>query len=286
MTATPALDFLRRVQVWQESDANKTAGLIVVMPGHEQSELGEILAEADTAGNQNWSENRARRWLVGYREMENEQHVLTTGQRAELEAVVRQVAAEDRLTGTRTAHWTPRRKPLSRNRLTVLIILVTVITGVAVAIGIAAIIQAATGTGNGSPPAAGAPANPAPPQPGQLTDLQHFRADWNVPLVASPDAGNPARLVLLQDGLYYPTPWVVPAGDAGWVTDTTGSIAGQPVINGGQAGVTDSNGTTWTVAVGQPFAVASNPQVILRVLHDGTVQSMPGAHASAIRVHA
>ena len=137
MTATPALDFLRRVQVWQESDANKTAGLIVVMPGHEQSELGEILAEADTAGNQNWSENRARRWLVGYREMENEQHVLTTGQRAELEAVVRQVAAEDRLTGTRTANWTPRRKPLSRNRHTVLIIVISVITGVAVAIAVA-----------------------------------------------------------------------------------------------------------------------------------------------------
>jgi hypothetical protein len=283
MTATPALDFCRKVQAWQESDANKTAGLVVIMPDREQSELGAILTEAGTVGNLNWSENRARRWLVGYREMENDQRVLTPAQRAELNDIVRQVTAEDRLTGTRTASWKPLQRPLIPRKVP--LILAAILAVLAAVLG----IRAATGSGSSqvSPPAAGAPANPAgvPQVAPVLTPLQQFRQDWNVPAGAQASAGNPAALVLLDNGLYYPASWAIPAGDAAWAPDITGTLTGLPIVHGGQADVTDSDGTTWTIAVGQPFVLSSDPGTVLRVLRDATVQSMPASHAIVIRRH-
>lgn len=280
-TPTPALDFCRKVQTWQETDANKTAGLTMIMPQHEEDTLTAILAEADHAGNLNWSELRARRWLVGYREMENEQRILTAEQRAELGAVVDQVAAEERLTGSRTTRWQPTRREPSIARFAVT--LLAVIIAVAAAL---AGIKALAGSSQGSPPPAG-PAAAAPQQPAQgpLTDLQQFRADWNVPSAASASAGeDQVHLVLLQDGLYYPAPWIILPGDPGWVTDTTGRVTATE--QGGMVAVTDSDGTTWTVFTGRPFVLASNPQVVFRVLHDATIQSMPQPHAIRVRTRA
>jgi hypothetical protein len=54
-------------------------------------------------------------------------------------------------------------------------------------------------------------------------------------------------------------------------------------VHGSQADVTDSDGTTWTIAVGQPFVFGSSPQVVFRVLRDGTIESMPDAHAITVR---
>jgi hypothetical protein len=60
MTATPALDFLRKVQVWQEDEANKTAGLVVVMPAREETTLAGILADQARGWDWRTLEPRAR----------------------------------------------------------------------------------------------------------------------------------------------------------------------------------------------------------------------------------
>jgi hypothetical protein len=249
----------------------------MLMPAREQADLDHILAQvrqASTAGLPPLEE-RARYWLVGYRELERQQRVLTEQQRTELNAVVDRLAPAPRKTRQRQIR--------QRTGEPVILAVIIALTSILILVGVLGIRMLVT-SGNGSPPAAGAPADPGQqPAPGALTDLQQFRADWNVPAGASASAGHPAQLVLLQNGLYYPAPWSVPAGDAGWVPDTTGTLAGQPAIHGNQADVTDSDGTAWTVAVGQPFVLAANPQVVLRVLRDAAVQSMPQPHAIAVR---
>lgn len=273
---TPALDFCRKVDTWQRADG-ASSGLPVLLPDREQDSLAAILAAFECRGATAQLENRARFWLIGYRELVTQQGGLTPAQERELDGIVSQLRGTARQSRA-SRHpagvlRSPVRNPVLWTVLVGLIVFAAVLTGHVLA-----------GSPQGSPPAAGAPVNPAAgPQQGPLTDLQQFRADWDVPAAATADAGNPAGLVLLQDGLYYPAPWTIPAGDPGWVTDTTGSVAGTPVIHDGLADIADSNGTAYTVAIGQPFALASSPQVLLRVLRDATVQSMPQPHAIAVR---
>jgi hypothetical protein len=277
-TPTPALDFLRKVQVWQEDEANKTAGLVVIMPESEQSGLSVILRSASRHGDRLTTEDLARRWLIGYRELELQQRVLTDEQRAELNDVISQDVA--RRTGQRQPG--PRQRRRVKPWQWILIASISLGLG----LGAAGFAHALAGSANGAPPAAGAPVNPAQqPAQGPLTDLQQFRADWDVPSAASADAGNPAQVVLLQDGLYYPAPWVIPAGDAGWTASPADGADMKWSVHGNQADVTDADGTTWTVAAGQPFVLASNPQAVFRVLRDGTLESMPQPHAITARHH-
>jgi len=271
---TPALDFLRKVQVWQEDDANKTAGLVVVMPDSEDQTLAGLLRTFDSLGATSGLENRARYWLIGYRELEDRQRVLTEDQRAELHAIT------DRLMSDyRQAHAQPRQRRHLKPWQWITIAAASVLIG----FGAAGLVHALAGSSNGAPPPARPVAQaPQHPAPGLLTDLQQFRADWNVPAVAIGAAGSPQALVLLQDGLYYPSPWTVPAGDPGW-QDNLDDAGFTVTVHGSLADVTDSTGITYTVAVGQPFVTAGNTQLVLRVLRDGTIQSMPGPHAIAVR---
>jgi len=276
-TPTPALDFLRKVQVWQEDDANKTAGLVVVMPDSEDETLAGLLRTFDSLGATSGLENRARMWLIGYRELEDRQRVLTEDQRAELHAII------DRLLSDYREQRQNAKPSRQRRRLRPWQWIAVGLASALIGLGAAGLVHALAGSGNGSPPAAGpVAAAPQHPAPGPLTDLQQFRADWNVPAVAIGAAGNAQQLVLLQDGLYYPSPWTVPAGVPGW-QDNLDDAGFTVTVHGSLADVTDSTGITYTVAVGQPFVPAGNTQLVLRVLRDGTIQSMPGPHAIAVR---
>jgi uncharacterized cupin superfamily protein len=272
---TPATDFLRKVQTWQEDDANRTAGLVVVMPDREEQSLDGLLAELRVSGRSAALEDRARTWLVGYREMEARQRVLTEEQRAELDSICAVIPLWQ-ARREREQHSRSRSKLRSRVIVAVIVGVIALIAG----IGTRALIS----SDQPGPPPAGVvqPANPGP-QPGPLTGQQQFRADWDVPQAATADAGNPAALVWLdaQDQLYHPVLWTVPAGDAGWQDDTAGSISAS--VQGGDVTVTDSDGNSWTVSPGQPFVISSDPQVVYRVLRDGTIQSMPQPHAIRVR---
>lgn len=273
---TPALDFCRKVQTWQEDEANKTAGLVVVMPDREDDTLAGLLRTFESLGATRGLEDRARMWLVGYRELEDRQRVLTGAQRAELHDITDRIRAERQ----RQPQERPRKQ---RTRSRKLDILAIALVSAALGLFLAFLVHVLAGSGNGSPPPAG-PVAQAPQQPAQgpLTDLQQFRADWNVPSAADASAGeDQTHVILLQDGLYYPTPWIVLPGDPGWQADSSGSITA--TAQDGSVTVTDSDGTTWTVFTGRPFVLASSPQVVYRVLHDGTIQSMPEPHAIAVR---
>jgi hypothetical protein len=270
MSAYPALDFLRKVQVWQDDRTGTAAGLAVALPDGDQTTLSALLDQVQHTGPTTMLESQARFWLVGYQQMSPP---LTQAQAAELAAILTETGARP-VPDIRNVRHRPA-------RLILLAVLLICLLGAG--LSTAALV---TGTGNSSPPAAGAPARPpAGPQQGPLTDLQQFRADWSVPAAASPDSGRPGQLVLLADGLYYPSPWTIPAGDPGWVADTSETVTGTPAVHGDLADITDSDGTVWTVAVGQPFVLAANPQVVLRVLRDATVQSMPQPHAITVRKH-
>jgi hypothetical protein len=267
---TPALEFLRQVQVWQQSPGG-TAGIAVAMPGGEERTLTQLLDSfARDAANPGHLEQRARMWLVGYREMNPP---LTQAQRARLDDVIDRQAwyAEDvRERGPASALSS---FPLRRAMAVFALI-------IAMCVLVIAIQRVTAVRHDDTPPPAGV-SQPQKQLPAGLTDLQRFRADWNAPAAAADDAGAPGQVVLLQDQLYYQLPWSVLAGDPGWQPDTSGSLTAQ--IQGSAAVITDSNGVTWNVATGQPFALSSNLQFVFRVLRDGTIQSMPQAHAIAAR---
>lgn len=277
-TPTPALDFCRKVAIWQDADGT-SAGLPVIMPDREQGSLNTILADADHGLNLPYVEDRARRWLIGYRELVSQQGGLTPAQLAELNHVV------DNQIGTTPRERQRASRQRTRRSLKPWQWITIGAAGLLIGLGTAGLVHALAATGNGGPPPAGpVAAAPQHPAPGALTDLQQFRADWNVPPSASPSAGgiNAQNLVLLQDGLYYPSPWDILPGDAGWTAGNSGTLTAS-AHDGGYADVTDSDGTTYTVPVGEPFAVASNPQLVFRVLHDSTIQSMPQPHAIRVR---
>jgi hypothetical protein len=270
MTPTPALDFCRKVQTWQGSEANQAAGLVVVMNEREEDTLGRILSQAACGGSLTRLENEARLWLVGYRELEDDQRVLTENQRDELHAVTDRLAREPR----------PRRqRRFSRPVMTALAVALAVTLG----LGINAIVDAAH-PANPVPAGQAQPAAPPPAvQPG-LTSLQQFRHDWTVPAGAQADAGNPSGLVLLENNLYYPAPWFVPTHDAAWAQDTTGAVSSVRVT-GETVTFTDGDGNTWTVGTDQPFVLAPDPGTIHRIDSASTVWSMPASHGITVREH-
>lgn len=272
---TPALDFLEKVRTWQEADG-ASAGLPLVIPGGAQDRLSTILADMDRGYNHADLETRARRWLISYHELVAQQGGLTAEQERELDSIVTCIPLWDnREQRSRQQRSWRSLKPWQW---------ITVgLASALIGLGAAGLVHALAGSSNGAPPPAGPVAQaPQHPAPGPLTDLQQFRADWNVPAVAIGAAGNAQQLVLLQDGLYYPSPWTVPAGDPGW-QDNLDDAGFTVTVHGSLADVTDSTGITYTVAVGQPFVTAGNTQLVLRVLRDGTIQSMPGPHAIAVR---
>lgn len=85
-TQTHALDFCRKIEVWQKSP-DATSGLPLGLPDGELAGLSSLLHEAWTAGTSPALEARARLWLIGYAALEEGQRTLTDDQRAELAAI-------------------------------------------------------------------------------------------------------------------------------------------------------------------------------------------------------
>jgi hypothetical protein len=269
---TPALDFLRQVQVWQENEANRTAGLVVVMPEAEEDSLDGLLRSLGSLGPSAGLEERARSWLVGYRALEDEQRVLTEDQRRQLYDITDRLAREPRA----------RRRPPGRYIVAAILVLVGALI---IALAVNGLVNHARGT-NPVQPGQAQGAAPAPVQPG-LTAVQQFRQDWGVPAGGQADAGSPAALVLLDNGLYYPSSWSVTPNNAGWTQgDTSDSVAANTiVVQGDQVTFQDGDGNTWTVGTDQPFVLAPNPNTILKIDPAKRVWSMPTTHGITVRHH-
>jgi hypothetical protein len=278
---TPALDFLRKVQVWQQAPGG-TAGIAVFMPDAEETTLEGLLAQAAQVPQQRaLLETRARTWLVGYREMNPP---LTRAQAAELDAIITQTAEPQPRTPRPAPRTRPREPLLPRRALIVLAALAFAI-GLITA-GVWHVLSESSG-----PAASPAASQPLPtafaPQqapPAADTVLQQFEHDWGIPAVAQPSAGSPRALVLLNsNGLYYPSPWTVPASDPAWSLDPGGHVVLPVRVAGGRVTFTDGNGISWTVGVAQPFTEASDPGTVLEIDQAGDILAMPEDHAVAVR---
>lgn len=273
---TPALDFLRRVEVWQQAPGG-TAGIAVAMPRGDDLTLHQLL---DAFRHQvlpaQRLETEARTWLIGYREM---QPPLTPSQAAQLDSVI------DGLPGTDEVI----RKAAKRiYRGTVL---VPVVIGLALAgiFGGSAIWNA---THPDNSVVQGQQSQPyAPPQqvPPGSTDLQNFQSDWGPWHQIEVSGTNPQtwapRMLLLNQGGYYASQnWTMPAGAKAWTADLGGNVQSVDV-QGHHADITDADGNPWTVGIDQPFVFAANPGTVLKIDPIGTVLSTTTAHAIAIRTH-
>jgi hypothetical protein len=271
-TPTPALDFCRKISIWQEAEG-ASAGLPMLIPDRERNDLASILAEASWKMHLDPVEDRARRWLVGYRELEDQQRVLTAAQRAELNAIV------DQLTAGRPVIMLEN--PL-RGRRAVFALAALLI---AVLIVITSVWLVRKGSAGNPAPAAGAAA-PARQQqvPAGTTDLENFKRDWAPFTQLAVDEQHPQTrvpaLLFLENGGYYVTQWQVLPSDPAWSPDLGGNITAADV-RGNWVLVTDADGNDWVVGTGQPFVIARNPGTVLEVDEAGTVLSMPESHAVA-----
>ena len=172
MTAqTPALDFCRRVATWQEAEG-ASSGLPMLIPDSERTTLDSILAQAAMGTASSQLERQARFWLVGYRELEDQQRVLTPAQREELNAVVNGIAIDERRD---REHARVRRN----ERLHTRIVITLVIAVIALILGVItrAVIDGMHAA-SPVPPGNAAPVNPAQQVPAGTTPLTQFTADW------------------------------------------------------------------------------------------------------------
>lgn len=269
---TPALDFLRKVEIWQQAPGG-TAGIAVAMPAGDEVTLNQLLETFRRQGDSAQLEAQARYWLIGYREM---QPPLTGSQQAELDVVV------DGL------HDEPARDSQISDLRKLVIGIVAALLILFLAIGGRAIWHAIHPA---NPVQNGVPSLTLPQQvPPGTTDLQNFKSDWGPwkQLAASqqnPQTGAPA-LLLLEPGTGYfaSMNWTVPAGSPAWAPDLGGNIGGVDV-RGNYALIADADGTTWVVGVNQPFVFASNPGTVLKIDPTGNVLAIPAAHAIGLRHH-
>ena len=286
MTQTPALDFLRKVEVWQKTEGG-TAGVGVVMPAGEETTLDQLLATFRHTGPTTALEEQARYWLIGYRETERFSPTLTTDQKHELDTVIARLPSESA---------TVRLVPQPRRRVYSGPFPIRIVLGAMFGLILAlCLVVAGRAIWSTTHPANSAPTgtqqvqqNPpaAQVQPG-TTVLQNFMSDWGpwtqLPVSQqNPFSGAPALLFMDHGGYYASKDWTVPANSPAWSADLGGNVNNVD-IQGNHALITDMDGDPYVVTINQAFVFASNPQTVLRIDPTGAVYSIPEAHAIAVR---
>lgn len=276
MTQTPALDFLRKVEVWQETEGG-TAGVQVVMPVGEETTLSQLLGTFRRMGPSAQLEEQARHWLIGYREAENFSPMLTTDQKRELDAVIAGLPSKP--VSRRHMPWDHWLR--SPPRVSVAIVLVILLSALALLL----ISKATSHPANDVPQGSQVQQHqPAQQIPAGTTALQDFKNDWGpwkqIPVdAAHPQTGVPAGLLYMEQGTYYVSEsWTIPASSPGWSPDLGGNV-GAVNVEGSHASITDMDGNPYIAGIDQPFVFSQNPGTVLKIDPTGTVTSIPEAHA-------
>ena len=244
------IDFLAKIQ--GQSDYQ-------ILPSRDRTEIDLLVDEYNRSG---MNEHLARRLHAELVRLGENRAFLDAAQKNELRAVLR-----------------TERSPAVRRRNINLILFVL---SAAAFVAIIFFTVHSMSERNPSPPPAGTiQQNQQKQIPVQNTALQQFQADWGpfTQITGQP----PARYLLLLDaGATYQSQWVLPP-DSQWAPDITGDVPSVD-IHGSYADITDTTGTPYTVGVGQPFVIAGNPQIILRVDPAGNIYYMSIAHGTVIRV--
>lgn len=276
----PALDFLRKVEMWQQPG---TGGIPVSMPSGDDRTLRSLLKECRRYGPSAQLETQARSWLIGYRELSP---MLNEEQSAQLN-----VAIDGPVPAPASAKSSPaadlRVRSRAMNKWFYRAVGAIVVAGtILLIVFVIAIVHAANPP---NPVQHGSQSQPRPQQvqPGS-TDLENLESDWGPWRTLSvseqnPQSGSPALLLLNQGGYYVSQKWTVPVGRE-WAPDLGGNVSGVDV-EGTHALIEDADGNPWTVTIRQPFVLASNPDTILMIDPAGDVLSTTTAHAIALRTH-
>jgi hypothetical protein len=271
----PALDFLRKVEIWQQPG---TGSVPVSMPSRDEKTLHELLESFRRQGDTTRLENQARSWLIGYRELSP---LLNEEQSAQLSEVI------DGPVPAPTEPPVPVRQRYIRpyRRLTVAVIIGIALAGFV----IWGVIALAAASNPANPVQYGGQSQSQPKQvaPGS-TDLENLESDWGpwrtlATSEQNPQSGAPALLLLNQGGYYASQKWTIPDSRE-WTQDLGGNVSSVDV-EGTHALFQDADGNPWIVGIRQPFVLASNPGTILMIDPAGDVLAVPEAHAIALRMH-
>jgi hypothetical protein len=270
----PALDFLRKVEIWQQPG---TGGIPVSMPRQTDRALHSLLKEFWRDGPSAQLETQARSWLIGYRELSP---MLNEEQSAQLDVAIDGRSKikpadllEDDSEGTHLPKWA----------LAIPVVLVVFLLAV-MGVSMWRDANPANPVQQGSQ---SQPHQPVQQVPAGTTDLENLISDWGpwreLPVSQqNPQSGAPALLLLNQGGYYASEKWTLLISKE-WTADLSGSVGGV-TVQGTHALITDADGNLWTVGIRQPFVFASNPGTILMIDPAGDVLAMPEAHAVVVRV--
>jgi len=276
-----ALDVCLAVSARQHAPGG-TAGVAIPLEEDESATLVAILRDYDKYGTSTNLEERARHFLVIYRERESFSRVLTQDERAELNAILapkpRPSEPDYRRNPRSSFVWPP--PSWGAKRILAL--------AAALAVVIAGGIVVATSSPQGEPPASisqeHAPAVQVAPGTTDLQNLKQNYGPWTqlTPSDQRPQTGQPAVLLLEDGGYFASTKWTITPNASGWQQDIAGNV-GNIDIKGSHADITDANGSPYLVGIDQPFVVSSNPGTLLRIDPTGSVFAMTLAQATAVR---
>lgn len=275
----PALDFLRKVEIWQQPG---TGSVPVSMPSRDNQSLRTLLKEYRYDGPSAQLETQARNWLIGYRELSP---MLNDAQTTELDVAISGQPKPVPVQPSPAADLRARSRAMNKGFYWAVGVMVAV-GAILLVVFVIALVNDASPV---NPVQHGAQSQSQPKQvaPG-TTDLENLESDWGpwrtlATSEQNPQSGSPALLLLNAGGYYASQKWTIPDSRE-WSPDLSGNVGGVQV-EGTHALITDMDANPWTVGIRQPFVLASNPGTVLEIDPAGDVLAVPEAHAIALRMH-
>ncbi len=287
MGPSSVLDFLAMI----DAKERLPGGSFAILDEADRGTLEGLLRIYHEQGPTAALERRARTFLISYRELDKHAGVLDAAERERLARILGEPplarqppvgqppVGQPPVVGPPAVAWrrgTPWRWVSAAG--------FAVLAAAGLGLGVAGHVSSHQA---GPPPAVQGRTLPDQQSAPGGTGLQNLNQEYGpwrqlTPSAADPRTGSPA-LLLLQDGSYDVSGrWTVPAGAPGWQRAAASEVASVRMV-GDHADLTDADGGTWIVGIGQPFVFSATPGTVLRVDPGGEVWSLPLAQATAAR---